>query len=385
MAPTFDVIVIGLGGMGSAAAYQLAARGQRVLGLERHTPAHDLGSSHGRSRIIRQAYFEDPAYVPLLLRAYELWRQLEHDSGQDLLTITGGLMIGPPDSEIVTGSLRSAEEHDLPHEMLDAAEISRRFPPLQPPPGIVALYESKAGLLCPEAAVRAHLERTAQLGARLHFEEPVLTWKVALSGRVEVTTAQGSYESERLIIAPGAWAPEILTSLGLPLTVQRQVMYWFDPLGGVEPFLPERFPIYIWECKDKAYFYGFPACDGLTNGVKVALHTGGTPCAPETIEREVRETEIERMRAYVAPRIPALNSRCLNTITCMYTNTPDSHFVIAQHPEHPQVAIAAGFSGHGFKFASVVGEILADLTIEGATGHPTALFSPQRFVSQFTE
>ncbi|MBV9864294.1 MAG: N-methyl-L-tryptophan oxidase [Abitibacteriaceae bacterium] len=382
MAQVYDVIVIGLGGMGSAAAYQLASRGQRVLGLERHTPVHHWGSSHGQSRIIRQAYFEDPAYVPLLLRAYELWKQLEREVGQELLTITGGLMLGPPNSEVILGSIRSAQEHNLPHEIWDASEIKRRFPPLQPDAQVVALYEEQAGFVHPEAAVRSYLQRAEQLGAILHFEEPVTAWTAAPSGDgVRVTTAQGTYEAGRLVIAPGAWAPEVLSSLGLPLEVQRQVMYWFDPLGGVEPFSVGHFPIYIWDCADGAYFYGFPAHNGPQGGVKVAFHTFGTPCTPNAIDREVDATEIERMRSYLASRIPALNSVCLNAVTCMYTNTPDQHFVIALHPQHPQVAIAAGFSGHGFKFASVVGEILADLVMEGATRHPTALFAPQRLIT----
>lgn len=383
MPQLYDVIIIGLGGMGSAAAYHLAARGQRVLGLERHTPAHHWGSSHGQSRIIRQAYFEDPAYVPLLLRAYELWRQLERETGQELLTITGGLMLGPPDSEVVLGSIRSAQEHNLPHEILDAPQIKRRFPPLQPNAQVVALYEKQAGFVRPEAAVRAYLQRAEQLGATLHFEEPVTAWTAAPAGDgVQVTTAQGNYEAARLVIAPGAWAPEVLAGLGLPLEVQRQVMYWFDPVGGVEPFEVGHFPIYIWDCADGAYFYGFPAHNGLHGGVKVAFHTFGTACTPDAIDREVHATEIERMRSYLTSRIPALAGPCLSAVTCMYTNTPDSHFVIALHPQHPQVTIAAGFSGHGFKFASVVGEILADLAIAGTTKYPIGLFAPQRLATQ---
>ena len=380
MAHSFDVIVIGLGGMGSAAAYQLATRGQQVLGLEQHKPVHNYGSSHGRSRIIRQAYFEDPAYVPLLLRAYELWEQIETETGQELLTITGGLMIGSPDSAVVAGSIRSAREHGLSNEVLDANAIQRRFPPLQPAADLVAFYEQKAGLLYPKATVQAHLHRAAQLGAELHFEETVLSWDVAASGDgVRVTTEQGSYSAEHLVIAPGAWAPGLLAELHLPLKVERQVMYWFDPLTGIEPFSVGHFPIYIWECEDGAAFYGFPAHDGPGGGVKVALHTSGTPCTPATINREVGAEETDRMRSYLAERIPALNNTCIHAVTCMYTNTPDKHFVIATHPRFPQVAIAAGFSGHGYKFASVVGEILADLSLEGTTRHPINLFTPERF------
>jgi sarcosine oxidase len=380
---TYDAIVAGLGGMGSAAAYQLALRGKRVLGLENYAPVHDRGSSHGRSRIIRQAYFEDPAYVPLLLRAYELWEQLEKETGRELMTLTGGLMVGRRDSELVAGSVESAEEHDLPYELLEAEEIRARFPAFAPGPETVALYEERAGFVRPEDTVEAHLDRAASFGADLHFEEPVISWDAASSrDQVRVRTSKGSYEAERLVIAPGAWAPQLLGELDLPFEVERQVMYWFEPTGGIEPFLPERFPIFIWEPDDGNMFYAFPVQDGRS--VKAAFfRAGGVPCTPETIDREVREEEIEFIRSYLTEHVPALAGRCLDAKACMYTNTPDLHFVISAHPRYSQVAIAAGFSGHGYKFASVVGEILADLVSEGSTQHPIELFSAARF-SGFT-
>jgi sarcosine oxidase len=373
---THDVIVAGLGGMGSAAAYQLAGRGQRVLGLEKFSPAHDRGSSHGRSRIIRQAYFEGAEYVPLLLRAYELWEQLEEETGQELMTLTGGLMIGREDGELVSGSVRSAEEHDLPYELLDAAEIRRRFPAYAPGPETVALYEEKAGFVRPEETVKAHLDRATSLGADLRFGEPVLSWEASESG-VRVETPEGSYEAGRLVISPGAWAPQLLADLSLPIEVTRQVMCWFEPKRRPELFSPGRFPIFVWEPEDGALFYGIP--DGLYGGVKAAFHHfGGVPTTPETIDREVHEEEIDFLRSYLAEHVPDLAGRCLDARACMYTNTPDEHFVISVHPDHPQVAIAAGFSGHGYKFCSVVGEILADLATAGSTRHPIDLFSPAR-------
>jgi sarcosine oxidase len=385
MAMPYDVIVLGLGGMGSAAAYHLARRGRRVLGLERYGPAHDRGSSHGQSRVIRQAYFEDPAYVPLLLRAYELWEQLEAETGRELLTITGGLMMGRPETTVVAGSIRSARAHGLRHEVLEAAAIRRRFPPFAPGPEVIALYEDKAGFVRPEDTVQAHLDRAAALGATLHFEEPVQAWQARASGDgVEVTTARGTYTAERLVIAPGVWAPQVLAELGLPLEVERQVMYWFAPAGDTGPFLPDRFPIYIWEADDRMVFYGFPAQGGPDEGVKVSffrIRGLDQRCTPETINRAVSEEEIARMRRYAAAGLPALDGPCLRAKTCMYTNTPDEHFVIALHPRHPQVVVAAGFSGHGYKFASVVGEILADLATDGATRHPIGLFQPRRFAA----
>lgn len=374
---SYDAIVAGLGGMGSAAAYHLAGRGGRVLGLERYTPAHDRGSSHGESRIIRLAYSEGPDYVPLLLRAYELWERLERESEEELMTLTGGLMVGTPGSKFFAGSIRSAEEHGLSYEVLDAPELKRRYPVFEPTPETVALLEQRAGFLRPEASVKAHLGRAASLGADLRFEEEILSWKPTGSG-VRVETASGTYEAGRLVVSAGAWAPKLLADLGLPLEVTRQILFWFDPEGGVEPFLPDRFPIFIWEPEDGNSFYAIPAHDG-SGGVKVAFFRAGSkPTDPETIDREVHAGEVDFIRSYLARYVPSLDGELLYAKTCMYTNTPDEHFVISTHPEYPQVAIAAGFSGHGYKFCSVVGEILADLATEGRTDHPIDLFSPKR-------
>jgi sarcosine oxidase len=382
--------VLGLGGMGSAAAYQLALRGKKVLGLERFQPPHDQGSSHGHSRIIRQAYMEGPEYVPLLLRAYELWEQIERDTGDDgILTVTGGLMMGPEGSHAILGSTRSAQAYNLPHEILDAREIRRRYPPFTPGPDVIALYEQKGGFVNPEAAIRGHLGRAEALGAELHFHERVSSFSAAPSGEsVTVTSDKGSYTAAHLIVSAGPWAPVVLADLGLPLTIHRQVMYWFDPIGGAAPFLPDRFPIYIWEFdniwepeKPYASFYGFPAQDGPGGPVKIAFHTrfGDPSTTAETIDRTVHPHEIERIREAVRERIPALYSTCTRAVTCMYTVTPDEHFVIAGHPEHQQVTIATGFSGHGYKFCSLVGEVLAELALDGTTRHDIALFQPERF------
>lgn len=361
----FDVAVIGLGGMGSAAAAHLASRGRRVLGLEQFQPAHALGSSHGQSRVIRLAYFEDPAYVPLLRRSYELWRRLEADTGRHLLQITGGLMIGAPDSAVVSGSLASARAHGLAHELLEAAEIRRRFPPLTPRQETVAFYEREAGSLLPEEGIRAHLEVAARAGARLQFDERVEDWRVVPSGAIEVTTTRGRYESGRLVLAPGAWAASLFKLDWLPLEVEPQMLYWFDPEHGAAPFAPDRFPIYIWDLGGGVQFYGFPADD--RQRVKVAFF---------------RSAKIDEasMRGVLEPCIPALaRGRLVESVSCKYTLTPDRHFIIDRHPDHPQVVIASPCSGHGYKFATVIGEMLADLVIDGATLHPLGLFAVSRF------
>lgn len=377
----FDVIVLGLGGMGSSAAFHLASRGEHVLGIEQFTEAHDKGSSHGTSRIIRQAYYEHPDYVPLVRRAYELWERLQLDSGADLLRLTGGLMIGPPQSEIVEGTITSATQHDLPYELLDALELKRRYPVLNPRPDDVAVYEHHAGFLRPEACVHAHLQQAARHGAEMHFEEFVTSWQAQNSGNgVRIATSRDSYEADRLVIAPGAWAPGLLSELNVPFDIRRHVMCWFQPAGEAQAFLPERFPIYMWDVDGQHVFYGFPATDGAEAGVKAALHTGGDRCTPETLRNAPVDREVEELRTQLARFIPQLNGSLLQAIACMYTLTPDEHFVISVHPDYPQVSVAAGFSGHGFKFTSVVGEILADLATNGATRHSISLFSPQRFL-----
>jgi len=378
MSASYDAIVIGLGGMGSAAAYHLAARGKRVLGLERFTPAHKEGSSHGKSRIVRQAYYEDPAYVPLLLRAYELWEQLERDSGHRLLTITGGLYLGRETSGTVAGSLRSAREWSLEHELLSAAEIRRRFAVFTPDEHVVGLYEAKAGFVHPELSVWAHLERAAAHGAELHFGEPVLGWS-ASDERVQVGTANATYHATTLVVSPGAWAPELMGDLELPFTVTRQTLYWFDPVGGSAPFAVGRMPIYIWEQDDGEQFYGFPAQPGVP-GVKVAFFYRGFRCDPNNVNRIVNDADVAAMRAALAPRIPSLNGTLLDTATCLYTELPDHHFLVSLHPRHNNVVLASPCSGHGYKFCSVIGEILADLASDGTTRYPIGLFDVGRLM-----
>ncbi len=362
--------------MGSAAAYHLARRHKRVVGLEQFTPAHALGSSHGKSRIIREAYFEHPAYVPLIQRAYVLWDALQHDIGTPLLAITRGVMIGPPDGELVRGALASAREHHLPYEVLTPGDIRRRFLVFQPDEDMVGVLEPRAGVLFPEDCVRAHLTVAARAGAELQFEEPVLQWQLG-DNHVEVTTHRDVYLADSLVVTAGPWSSLMLADLRLPLAVERNVMFWFRPARDPDAFTPERLPIYLWEYRRGRYFYGFPAL--RTDGVKVAGHHGGEPCTPDTVRREVAPEEVQAMRAILARYLPAANGEALGAVACMYTNTPDGHFIIEHHPASARVTCACGFSGHGFKFASVVGEILADLALEGETPHPIGLFRLNRF------
>ena len=369
MPQKFDVIIVGLGAMGSAAAYHLAARGRRVLGLDRFSPPHAIGSSHGKTRIIREAYFEHPLYVPLIQRAYELWAELERQTGRPLLRQTGGLMIGRPDSAVVSGAKRSAEEHRLRHEILEASEVRRRFPALQPTDEMIAVWEPRAGILFPEACVDAHLDMARKHGADLHAEEPVLRWQPDGKG-VRVFTAKGEYPADQLVLTAGSWIQSLLPDLILPIVVERQIQFWFEPINP-SAFHPDRCPIHIWEFEPDRHFYGFPY---LGEGVKVAGHHEGETVNPDFINRDVAPEEVEAMRALVRQFLPGADGPLRSAVVCMYTNTPDHHFFIDRHPAHPQVLIASPCSGHGFKFSSAIGEVVANLTTTAGSGFDLSLF-----------
>lgn len=356
----YDVVVVGLGGMGSAAAYHLARRGSKVLGLEAHSPVHTFGSSHGESRIIRMAYMEHPDYVPLLRRAYELWEQLQSEASAEILRLTGGLFVGSPEGPVVGGSLRSAREHSLPHEVLDASEIHRRYPALRPASDQAALFEGSAGVLFPERCIEAHLRGAREAGAELHHNERVLEWEATASGVVAVTEA-GRYEADTVVLTAGAWLGKVLSELCLPLQPERIPVYWLRPRARSEMFGAGRFPIYIWEVEGGHSFYGFPHLE--RPGVKVGRHHSRESCDPDLVSREITPTDESPIRAFIRAHIPDLDGPVEEVVVCMYTNTPDEHFLVDRHPELPNVVYAGGFSGHGFKFASVMGEILADMAM----------------------
>jgi len=373
MAGRVDVVVVGLGAMGSAVARALARRGQRVVGLDRFSPPHTLGSSHGRSRIIREAYFEHPAYVPLVQRAYELWAELEAEAGRPLWRLTGGLMAGPPDGALVRGARRSAEVHGLPYEDLSAAEIARRFPAFAPEPGMVGVLEPRAGVLFPEACIEAALKSAARAGAELRVDDEVQGWR-ADGGGVEVRSASGSWWAGRVVITAGAWLPRLLPDL--PLTVARQVLHWFEPLRDGSVFAPGVCPISLWEVEDGRIFYAFP---DLGDGVKAAIHHEGETTDAEHVRRDVTAEDEAVVRSLVERLLPAAAGRRRESCVCLYTNTPDHDFLIDRHPGHEQVFIVSPCSGHGFKFSPVIGEIVADLVTTGGSRFDLQPFSLERF------
>lgn len=372
---TYDIIVLGLGGMGTAAACELARRGRRVLGIEQFDVGHDRGSSHGETRIIRQAYYEHPAYVPLLRRAYERWYELEQQGGQRLLVECGVLSVGPPESEVVAGVLASAAAHRLPVEEYRGAELTQRFSQFEVEPTWRGVLERDAGLLFVERCVEAHAEQARRHGAELHEREEVLGWR-ADERHVEVVTKRERYAAERLVITAGAWATRLLADIGVPFSVMRQVAMWFDVWRPAD-FRRDRFPCF---CADTpaGFFYGFPMLDPL--GIKVARHYGADELHdPTAVDWQVHPADEAPLRRFLQAHLPGVEGEATRSSVCMYTLTPDRHFVIDLHPRHANVAVAGGFSGHGFKFASVVGEILADLCEQASTELPIEMFCAGRF------
>lgn len=371
----YDVIVVGLGAMGSATAYHLARRGFKVLGLDANVRRHKNGSSHGTSRIIREAYLEGSDYVPIVQRAYELWRDLEAETGQELLKITGCLTIGEPESVFVSGALASCKRFNLPHEYLNAAETHRRFPGYTLPENLQAVFEPNGGILFPEQCVLAHLDLAAKHGAEIHHEESVLRWSAPNDNEVVVETAQGRYNAGRLVITTGPWAGEMLDGLGIPLQVWRIVNCHFEPDEQTR-FLPENFPVYLLEVPEGEY-YGFPLLPG--EGIKLGRHDVGEPTTPQMINRTVYPAEIQMLKNVVDKYMAGGAAFFKWSLTCMYTITPDRNFVLDRHPTRPNVVYGCGFSGHGFKFAAAIGEILSQMAVDGQTTQSIEFLAASRF------
>jgi sarcosine oxidase len=354
-----DVIVVGLGAMGSAAAYTLAARGLRVLGLDGYHPPHRHGSHHGESRIIRKAYYEHPGYVPLLERAFAAWRELQDRSGTPLFVRTGGLMIGAPTGELVTGVLASVREHRLPHEVLSADALAARYPQFRADRSMIAVWESDAGILYPEACVRAFLEGARTAGAELRYGEAAQEWSCGPEG-VVVRTARDRYAGGALVLTAGAGMAELVAELRAHLRIERQVVAHFAAASALR-----RFPIFCLEEPDGAFYYGFP---DLGSGCKVARHHG--------------DADIAELRAFLERRLPQANGALMARQECLYTNTPDFHFLVDRHPRHDEVILASVCSGHGFKFSAVMGEIIAGLVQGEPPAFDLSMFRMPTFASR---
>ena len=380
MTERFDAIVIGLGGMGSATAYHLARRGQRVLGLEQFDPLHARGSSHGHSRIIRLAYHEHPDYVPLLRRSYELWHDLEHEAGERLLVPTGSLEGGPEDGATFRGALHAAQLHDIPVEVLDAGELRRRYPAYAGfGDDTRVVWQADGGFLLAERTIAAHHAGARAAGADLRFRTAVSEWTATPDGGVRVITAAGVAEADRLVICAGPWTRALVAPLRHHAIPERQVVAWLDPIRP-DLFEPERFPVFLVDVEEGSY-YGFPTWEG--RGFKLGrYHHLREPIDPDSPDRSTTPNDERVLRAFAERYFPhgAGATRALET--CIFTNTPDEHFVLDRLPESPQVSVAAACSGHGYKFASVVGEVMADLAIDGATRHDIGFLALGRLVGR---
>jgi sarcosine oxidase len=373
---SFDVAVIGVGAMGSAACYHLARRGAAVLGLDRFSIPSAMGSSHGDSRIIRLCYFEHPDYTPLLQRAYELWRDLESESGEHLMATIGGVFVGPRDGACLAGTIRAARSHGLPHEVIAPGELGGRFPQIQVPADHMAVFEPQAGALLPERAIGVHAEMALRYGAELHGHEPVR--EIAPAGEeLILQTDVATYRAGHVVVCAGAWSQRLLGELGVELPVTRQVVGWFWPRRP-ELFRPPRLGVWAIDQPDGGLLYGFPCLPGRP-GLKLGLHVPGDRVDPDSTDRMTRPEEQEELRALIRRNLPEADGPLLSLAACLYTNSPDGHFIIDAHPARRGVSLACGFSGHGFKFAPVVGEILADLALSGTTAHPIDFLRLARF------
>jgi sarcosine oxidase len=372
-----DVVVVGLGAMGSATLYELARRGVRGLGVDQLAPPHTQGSTHGRTRIIREAYFEHPLYVPLVRRAYELWDELERESGRTLFHRTGGLMLGPAEGPIVGGARRSAVEHDVPHEMLTADEVRRRWPAYDPPDGHAALFELRAGLLLPETCVETYLELARRNGATTRSGERVQSWRADGEG-VAVTTESATYRADRVVFTAGAWLRELVLDVPLPLTIERQMFHWFEPTARRDLHHATRCPLALWEFERDRMVAMFP---DLGDGVKAGVHHEGETTDPATVRRTTTREEDAEIRQILSRLMPHAAGRQLEARVCLYTNTPDHDFLIDTHPSHPEALLVSPCSGHGFKFASAIGEIVAEIVARGESNFDLTPFRLGRFGS----
>lgn len=374
MPSNYDVIVLGVGGFGSAALDHLARRGVRVLGLEQFGIAHARGSSHGETRIIRKAYFEHPDYVPLLVRAYELWEGLQSGVGRELWNLCGLMLAGPPDGEAIAGAKLAAKQHRLPLEVPSLAEARKRFSGFRFRGDFAVVFEHDAGFLHVEECVTAHIERAVERGAALQTGERVLAW-TSDGKSVRVRTTHDEYHAGRLIITAGPWAARMLSELSIPLEVVRKPLFWHG-VKSHDYDLAKGGSTYFFDMP-AGQFYGFPSLDG--RALKVAEHTGGATVAdPLTVDRGVHDSDTRPMREFLSEVIPNVSLEAIRHSVCMYTLTPDRHFIVDRHPRYQNVAIGAGFSGHGFKFATVIGEALADLALAGATKLPIEFLSLDR-------
>jgi sarcosine oxidase len=373
MTERYDAMVVGVGGVGSAATYHLADRGLDVLGIERFDVPHTRGSSHGSTRIIRRVQHEGPAYVPLVERAYELWRDLEAHTGRDLLHVTGSVHAGPPETGVVEEAREVCDAHGIPHETLSSSDVNERFPGYDLPDGFGAVYQEDGGFLACEQCTIAHVEAAHEAGATVRARERVLDWSETTDG-VVVRTDKGRYAADELVVTAGPWTRELVPELAAEAVPVRAVMAWFQP-EEPELFAPDRFPVFVVRDAEGGG-YGFPQHD--VPGFKLGVSEPTPVVDPNAMDREPTRAEEELHRRFAERYFPAGAGPTVGLSTCIWSMSGDEHFVLGRPDGYDTVTVGAGFSGHGFKFASVTGELLADLAIEGETDHEIGAFDVDR-------
>ena len=388
MSTVFDVAVVGLGAMGSASVYQLARKGKRVLGIDQFDPPHVFGSSHGATRVTRQAIGEGEQFVPLVLRSYEIWPQIEAAAGKQLLSITGGLIMAsersdesPGTSKFLDQTIKSAAKFGIAHSVLDTDQIRTRFPQFNLVGDERGYYEPTMGFLRPELCIESQIALAKTLGAEIHTHETLLEFATRPNG-LRLRTSADQYDVDHLVLSVGPWIASVIPEFASLFKVYRQVLFWFDLDAPIENYLPGKFPVFIWAfSRDHDNFvYGFPAVDGLGGGVKIASEQRSVESEISNIDREVKREEVDEIyRKYIQMRLPGVSNRCLNAVTCLYTCLPDSGFVVDVHPKHSNVVIVSPCSGHGFKHSAAIGEAVAELVVDGKSTLDLSAFRITRF------
>ena len=388
MPTVFDVAVVGLGAMGSASVYQLARKGKRVLGIDQFDPPHSFGSSHGATRVTRQAIGEGEEFVPLVLRSYEIWPQIEAAAGKQLLSITGGLIMAsersdesPGTSKFLDQTIKSAAKFGIAHSVLDADQIRARFPQFNLVGDERGYYEPTMGFLRPEPCIESQLALAKTLGAEIHTNEKLMEFATTTNG-IRIRTSAEQYVVDHLVLSVGPWIASVVPEFASLFKVYRQVLFWFDLDAAIENYLPGKFPVFIWAFSrhHDNFVYGFPAIDGLGGGVKIASEQRNVESEISNVEREVKREEVDEIyRKYVQMKLTGVSNRCLNAVTCLYTCLPDSGFVVDFHPKHSNVMIVSPCSGHGFKHSAAIGEAVAELVVDGKSTLDLSAFRLTRF------
>lgn len=390
MEDEYDAIVIGLGAMGSASLYQLAKRGVKVLGIDRFSPPHKFGSTHGDTRITRQAIGEGEQYVPLALRSHEIWREIEQEIGKNLLTITGGVILGNAEAEAIHGkenfiakTIETAQKYSIKHDVLSAQEIRERFPQFKLGGNEKGYFEYGAGFLKPEACIEAQLELAKKYGAEIHTNEDVQQFIPLANDRMEVRTLKGVYKTRKVIVSIGPWIKDFFPEYSDIFKVYRQVLYWFDIKENKDAYSPDKFPVFIWDFGNGKDVYGFPAVDGPDGGLKIAAEQYEVTTSANDVDRSVTEAETKKMYGqYIRDYFPDISDTCIKSVSCLYTVTPDSDFVIDTHPIDSQIILVSPCSGHGFKHSAAIGEVVAEMVIKGKSTIDISKFSLKRFFNK---